>query len=139
MPEVSFAGETFTVADRIGLMPLMRFAKVAQAGVDSADLEGLAAMYDLLEQCIAPQDWRRFQAAADRARSDGEELMGVVGEVMRLLTDRPTSRPSDSSDGPSSTAPNSTGGSSSRVARRLAARPDLQLMVMQSQEARAAG
>jgi hypothetical protein len=135
VPSVEFGGETFTTADRIGLMPLMRFAKVAKAGVDSASMEGLAAMYDMLEQCIAPQDWPRFVEAANRTHADGDELMAVVARVFEVLTERPTSRPSDSSDGPSTTPRASEGGLSSRVAERLEGRPDLQLMVMRAQQA----
>lgn len=135
MTDVAFHGETFTIADRIGLMPLMRFAKVAQGGVDSNDLAGLAAMYDLLEQCIAPADWQRFQDVADRSRADGEQLMEVVAEVMTVLSERPTSRPSGSSDGPLITEPKSAGGFSSPVMDRLSGRPDLQLIVVRSQQA----
>jgi hypothetical protein len=136
--DVEFCGERFTVADRIGAMPLMRFAKVAQGGVDSGDMAGLAAMYDLLEQVIDPKDWNRFQATADRARVDGDELMMFVAKVMKQITDRPTEQPSDSSDGLPTTGVNSTAGSSSPVISRLKGRPDLQLMVLQAQEARAA-
>jgi hypothetical protein len=137
--EVVFFGESFTIAERIGLMPLMRFAKVAQSGVDSNELAGLAAMYDLLEQCIAEQDWQRFQDTADSNRADGDELMAVVSEVMEKLTERPTKRPSDSSAGPQPTAPSSTAASSSPVIDRLEGRPDLQLIVKQAEQARAAG
>lgn len=135
---VEFFGEDFVIADRIGLMPLMRFAKVAKSDVDSNDLAGLAAMYDLLEQCIAPQDWQRFQDCADRNRADGDELMTVVSEVIERLTNRPTGRPSVSSDGPRIVEPNLTAPSSSPVMQRLAGRADLQLFVVQAQEARAA-
>lgn len=130
-----FFGEPFTMADRIGAMALMRFAKVAQSGADSDDLAGLTAMYDLLEQCIAPQDWQRFQAAADTNRADGEQLMAVVAEVVKRLSERPTSRPSVSSDGPHRTAPNSRGDSFSRVMDRYQGRPDIQLMVLDAQTA----
>lgn len=135
--QVEFFGEQFAIADRIGLMPLMRFAKVAQAGVDSADLAGLAAMYDLLEQCLAETEWQRFQVCADKNRADGEQLMGVVAEVMEKISARPTSRPSGSSDGPSIIEPRFEGGSFSAVMDRLSGRPDLQRMVLQAQESRA--
>ena len=133
MSDVVFFGESFVVADRIGLMPLMRFAKVAQGGVDSSDLAGLTAMYDLLEQCIADHDWQRFQAHADRSRADGEELMKVVAEVMAMVSARPTSRPSDSSAGPPSTAPSFRDVSYLRVMDRYSQRPDVQEMVMAAQ------
>ena len=107
MSDVAFGGERFTVADKIGLMPLMRFAKAAQGGVDSNDMAGLAAMYDLIEQCIAPADWARFQSVADKTRADGEELMAVVKDVIEALSARPTTRPSDSSAGPATIEPKS--------------------------------
>jgi hypothetical protein len=140
MAEIDFAGERFTVADKIGLMPLMRFAKVAKAGVDSADLAGLAALYDLLAQCIADADWARFEAAADKSHADGEELMAVIGKVFEALAERPTSRPSVSSDGPMTTPPRSADDSSSTVVQRLEqqGRPDLALLVSQSELARSA-
>ena len=136
MAEVTFCDEQFGVADKIGLMPLMRFAKVAKSGADSADMEALAVMLDLLEQCIAPADWQRFQDTADKNRADGDELLKVVSDVFEVLAERPTSRPSDSSAGPSTTAPNSTAGSYSPAKARLEdkGRPDLALMVLTAQE-----
>ncbi len=136
---VAFAGERFEVADRIGLMPLMRFAKFAQRGVDSNEMEGLAAMYDLLEQCIAPDDWRRFEDHADKQRVDGEELMSVVRDVIELLSSRPTRRPSDSSDGPLIMSENSADDSSQQVIDQLErrGRPDLALHVARAREFRA--
>lgn len=131
---VPFCGEDFRIADKIGLMPMMRFAKVAQAGVDSADLAGLAAMYDLLEQCLADDEWQRFSDHADKSRADGDELMAVVGKVFEELGKRPTSRSSDSSDGPPPTSERSTAGSSPAL-RLLDGRPDLQVAVLRAQEA----
>jgi hypothetical protein len=138
--DVEFCGERFRMAERVGLMPMMRFAKVAKAGVDSDDLDGLAAMYDLLEQCIADDEWARFQAHADKTRADGDELMRVVKDVFEVLSARPTRRPSGSSDGPQTTEPSSTGDSYSQVIAReeAAGRPDRALILVQAQEARAA-
>lgn len=139
MADVDFAGESFRTADRIGVMPLMRFAKVAQAGVDANEMAGLAAMYDLLEQCIDPADWLRFQAHADKVRADGDELMAVVKAVIEALSDRPTSRPSDSSDGPSTTSTSSLADSSSQVIVDFErkGRPQLAAQVLLAQQARA--
>jgi hypothetical protein len=133
---VEFAGEHFEVAEKIGLMPLMRFAKVAKAGVDSDSQAGLVAMYDLLEQCIAPQDWPRFEAHADKVRADGEQLMKVVSDVLEVVTQRPTQRPSASSDGPQTVSESSAANSSDAVIRRLEekGRPDLALVVLETQE-----
>jgi hypothetical protein len=138
--EIEFEGERFGMAEAIGAMPLMRFAKVAKSGADSNNMDGLVAMYDLLEQCIAPSEWVRFQAHADKTRADGEKLMGVVGKVFEALSERPTGRPSDSSGGPKSTKRNSAGGSSSKVIKRYEkkGRPDLALMITLADEARSA-
>lgn len=151
---IEFHGQRYTVAGKVGLMPLMRFAHTARAGTDTKDMDGLAAMYDLLRQCIStdqlgrdadgeptgPTEWERFEQAAYDARSDGEELMGVVAEVLKLLTDRPTGRPSDSSAGPVTVGPTSTDDSYSQVIRReeQAGRPDRALMVQMAKESQPA-
>jgi hypothetical protein len=129
---IQFCGESFAIAERIGLMPLMKFARVARTGADSADLESLAVMLDLLEQCIAPKDWQRFQDVADRERADGDQLFAVVKDVFEVLSERPTSRPSDSSDGPTSTGPSSTDEVSS-VLELFKGRPDLGAAVVRAQ------
>lgn len=135
---VEFGGEQFRTADRIGLMPLMRFAKIAKAGVDADDLEGLTSLYDLLEQCIHVDEWARFEKVADDTRAQGDELMKVVGDVFAALSARPTSLPSDSSAGQTSTPPKSVVDSSSQVVvQRLEdqGRPDLANIVLMAQKA----
>lgn len=160
---VEFMGAEFAVADKVGLMPLLRFAHAAKSGLDSADLDGMAALYDMLQQCIAeepvlvrvdgrpietPADmddegetkmlggWPQFEAHATQVRADDEELIGVVQRVMTILSERPTTQPSGYSDGLRSTAPTSGADSSSlAVVRRLkqSGRPDLALAVVRSQ------
>jgi hypothetical protein len=161
---VEFMGREFAIASKIGLMPLMRFAHAAKSGLDSADMEGMAAMYDMLRQCIADESvfvfqgrritrdeandlppeaaeavqvfggWDEFEAHATIERADDPaELFGVVQKVMALLTERPTSQPSDSSDGPKLTEAISGEDSSSlEVVRRLKSqgRPDLGMAVL---------
>ena len=137
---ITFHGQEFHLADTMGLMPLMRFAKVARSGVDAQELEGLAAMYDLLEQCIEPDEWDRFVDLATKHRDQGDDLMEVVKETIETMSARPTERSSDSSDGPAPTSQNSTDASSSPVVRRLEnrGRPDLALVVQEAEAARAA-
>lgn len=138
MSDIDFAGETFRLADKIGLMPLMRFAHVSRRGVDSNDMEGLAAIYDLLKQCIADDDWGRFEDAAMTSRADGDELLEVVSRAVQAISERPTQEPSDSSDGQPITSGSSTDGSSSPVIGRLVeqGRPDLALIVDQAERSR---
>lgn len=134
-----FEHAPFRISEKVGLMALMQLGHHAKNGVDSNDFEGLAAMYALLEQCIATQDWERFQQHALDTRSDGETMFRVTQDVLVKLNDRPTKRPSGTSDGSPATSPNSTGDSSSRVIHRLedAGRPDLALLVTQKVESQA--
>lgn len=136
---VEFLGDQFRVAERVSSLAVMHFAKVANSGVDTLDLAGLAAMYDLLEQCIHPDDWSTFEAHCNRHRADGEQLFDLVQRMFLVLAARPTGRPSDSSAGPRTIEPSSTADSSSpaiAVIERLNAqqRPDLALLVRKRQE-----
>lgn len=131
MPEVTFCGEQFTTSERIGLMPLMRYASAEKSG---DYMGGLVALYDLLSQCIDEKDWGRFQLVAERERADEDALTDVVKDVIEAIAARPTERSSDSSDGPVTvTSPD--------VASRLVTdfeskgRPDLALLVSQAASA----
>lgn len=166
MRSVEFLGEQFAIADKVGLMPLLRFAHAANSGLDSADMEGMAALYDMLQQCIATErvyvrdgrpidrpaandaegnegvtvlgGWAEFEAHATKAKANDDDLVGVVQRVMTLLSERPTSQLSASSDGLPQTAPTSTADSSSlAVVHRLKSegRPDLAMAVVRSQTA----
>jgi hypothetical protein len=138
-PQVFLCGQGFDVAPHVGAMPLMRFAKLARTGIGSEDFEGMAAMYDLLKSCIADHEWDRFEQVADENRVDGDTLFEVVKDTFAVLSGRPTSRPSDSSDGPTPTSTSSTDASSSRAIGRLEGkgRGDLALLVTQHVEAQA--
>lgn len=135
---IQFAGESFEVAEKIGLMPLMRFAHLARAGVDADDMEGLDAMYSLLQQCLTDDAWRRFEDAATRSRAGGDELMAVVKDAIEVMTARPTGQPSDSSAGLQSVSVNSADDSSSPVIARLVAagRPDMAHIVSMAEASR---
>lgn len=112
---VECMGERYLIGDKVGLMPLMRFASASKAGIDSNEMEGLVAMYDMLRDCIHADDWDRFERDMTAKRAEGDDLMPVVGRVIEMLTARPTKRASDSSPGPSSTPGPSTAGSSPQV------------------------
>lgn len=138
MAEVAFFGETFIAPDRINTRRLLRFSAMAARGLDTADTAGMAALDGLIDQCLRPEDVQRFDDLCDVKRPAAEELMEFVAEMMAAITDRPTSRPADSSAGPQTIAPKLMDDSSSRVIADLKGRPDLQLMVMNAQESRTA-
>jgi hypothetical protein len=140
---VRLKGEEFRAAWPVPAMALAEFAHVAQDGANSDDMTGLAAMYDLFESVIEPEDWDRFKRHAKKSRATDKDLMLLVRKVITGQTDRPTVRPSVSSDGPEVTAPSSESEQDSseepadlhlRVVRRLEAegRPDKALLVFQA-------
>lgn len=133
---VEFFGEAFLAPERINTRRLLRFSAMADRGLDTDDTAGMAALDGLIDQCLRPEDIDRFDEVCDRERPSAEELMEFVAKMMTAITDRPTRRPSDSSDGPSTIEPKSTDDSFGRVMRHLDGRPDLQLIAMTAQQAR---
>src|SRR4051812_22683285 len=137
---VRLNGEDFRAAWPVPVMALAEFAHVSQGGADSNDMDGLAAMYDLFESVIEPEDWERFKRHAKKSRASDKDLMLLVRKVITGQTDRPTQRPSDSSAGPESTEQSSESVQASsepadltlRVVQRLEAegRPDKALLVL---------
>lgn len=91
------ARRTFRIAPSIGLMPLLRFAHAAKAGMDTDDLEGMAALYDMIADCVHPDDWQAFQAYATEIKAEDEELMEFVSAAMEVISARPRKRRGSSS------------------------------------------
>jgi hypothetical protein len=115
---IEFLGETFGLAESIGLMPMLAFANASKAGLDSDDMAGLSAMYALIRDVIdqrrppkidpatgqqvidatgepewdGPSEWMRFEKHAIEQQADGEELMEFVGKAMAAVSARPRKR-----------------------------------------------
>lgn len=104
-------GELFTVSDRDLTIPMARFAQVARSGIHAEELDGLAAMLDLLEAVVIDEDRDRLLKVASRNGVDAETAMDVVKAVIQAEAGRPTRQPSDSSDGQSTTGESSKGSS----------------------------
>jgi len=131
MAAVQFLGESFELRPKVSEYALLKFARAAAAGEDGDTMEGMASMLRLLEKCIVPADWRRFDRLADEKDASAEQIMDVIKVAFEQVAERPTSLPSDSSDGQISTEPKS--GSNSAVKDSvLSGRPDLQLAVMRA-------
>jgi hypothetical protein len=94
---IRFQGSTFRIAEKVGLMPMLKFAHAASSGATEDDMEGMAAMYAMIRDCIDPQDWPRFERVAMDTHAEGEELMAVVEAVLEAVSARPTQPPSGSS------------------------------------------
>lgn len=122
-----FCGELFRVADHVGALPLMRFADAITADYGNStrrELEGLAALNQLLRDCLHPEDWSRFQQVAAEQRAGLEDLMPIARGVYAVVSGRPTRRPSVSAGGPSNSSPQSRPASSSPGTARLWSVPD---------------
>lgn len=139
MSDLVFFGESIRLADEPNEFAMAEFAQAASS-VDSNGIAALATIMDLLEACVHPDDWQRFRrtARANRAKVE-RDLMPVVVAVFESETERPTQRPSVSSDGPTIIGLNSPAGSSQPDIDRLVGRPDLMVVVEDAAAARLTG
>lgn len=134
---LEFFGEKFRLADKVGLAPMIRFGHAANRGLDSDDMEGLAAMYSLIRSVIHrpplldddgrpmrdengrklrdEAEWQRFMDLADDELADGDDIMGFVNKAMEVMAARPTKPREISSGGSRTTSPSSRAGLSSPV------------------------
>lgn len=134
---LEFYGEKFRLADRVGLAPLIKFGNAANRGLDSEDMEGLAAMYSLIRSVIHrpplldddgqqqrdengrklrdESEWNRFMDLAEDELAEGEDIMAFVNQAMEVMSARPRKPREISSGGSRPTSANSKAGSSSPV------------------------
>lgn len=113
----TFHGAKFTLADRMGGLPVMRYAHAANAELDGGSaVRRLATFYDFIRAGIVDGDWPRFEAAAVRVRAEEDELVDVAAAIYAHFAGRPTVRPSASPDGPQTTSVSSKEDLSSRAA-----------------------
>ena len=131
---VNFFGETFSLADTVSEIAVMEFAEAASDGLDGDTMEGLAALMRLIKECIVEDERKKFMVHARKSHAGSTDLVKIIEAALGDQIDRPTERPSDSSDGPSSIAPKSAANSVDRGLEHFAGRPDLQLAVVRQRE-----
>lgn len=100
---LQFCGEEFKVADNVGGMPLLEFAAAAKSGLDSSELDGLAAMFAMIRDTLAEGEWDRFRDVAKKHKAPVSQLMEVCTSIYAALSNRPTQTASDSPSGLSNT------------------------------------
>lgn len=101
--------DKFRVAMNVGSMPLLEFAHAANSGLDTSEMEGLAALYSMLQDCIEPADWNKFRTAVKAHKSTQADLLKVATSIWAALSNRPLESASSSENG----QPNQDTGSSS--------------------------
>jgi hypothetical protein len=141
--KIELLGKHFRIASKIGLMPLLKFASASDMSTE--DPRALSAVYSMLkdsiyegtpacgecEDCKADRetscksydagDWAAFEQHAMESKADADELLGVISQVLEIVSGRPTQQPAGSSAGRRTTRRVSTGSSSAsrgRASRR---------------------
>jgi hypothetical protein len=112
---IELLGKKFRIADKVGLMPLLKFS--AFSDMDVQDSRALGAMYSMLKDCIHADDWRAFEDHAVDAKADADDLLDVISKAIEMIAGRPTEPPAASSRGSRAISGGSTGSSSSRRAK----------------------
>lgn len=132
--KVELLGKQFRVAEKVGLMPLLKFASASDVSTD--DPRAMSAVYSMLKDCIyegSPGcgecekctadneeacksydkgDWGAFEQHAIDTKADADELLTVIEQVLEVVSGRPTKQPAGSSAGRRTTRRVSTGNSS---------------------------
>jgi hypothetical protein len=135
MGSVEFFGEQFDLNESVSEWALMEFAEAAADGEDADMMAGLAAMMRLIKECVVQTQVSRFLQVARKNRAASKDLIPVLEATFKATTERPTSQPSDSSDGLSVIEPSSVASYDVRGLERLNGRPDLQLAVLHARSA----
>ncbi|SFK92711.1 hypothetical protein SAMN05216275_14170 [Streptosporangium canum] len=103
LPYFTLDGVTFTCTDQLALLDLSEFARLASQGLDSDSPDGIAAIGEFLTAILGDVTYQRFRRHCRQHKTDGETIVAIIGDLIQDFSARPTSRPSDSSDGPPST------------------------------------
>lgn len=101
-----YFGETFTVNPLLSEVDIIDFMDDASR-VSNDSPEGIMIVKSFGRRVVAEEDFDKFWATARANRQGGEALMAVLWKVLDGVTARPTSPPSDSSDGRPATSPSS--------------------------------
>lgn len=136
--EVTFDyfGKTIAVNPNLGELDYVDFLD-GYGGIDVNDPAAIRIVKSFARICIAETDFETFWATAKQHRQGVEGVFGVCEKIVEAVSDRPTERPSSSSDTPSTTGTSSALPAS--VAARLEGRPDLQLLTQQAAQGVKAG
>ena len=90
-PSVTFKGETYKVSSKIGVWPMMQFARAAESGLTLGDARGLAAAYSMLQDVIHEDDWGRFQENMINSKMDDlEALMKLTQDAVGIIQEAAT-------------------------------------------------
>lgn len=80
----TYMGATYRLDTKMGVWPLLQFARAAESGWRNDDVRGLAAIHAFLQDVMHPDDWGRFQE--DMIAKKMADIGGLL-EVVRKAVD----------------------------------------------------
>lgn len=87
--KIGFMGADYRISDKVGIWPLMQFARAAESGLSMRDARGLSAVHAYLEQVIHEDDWGQFQDDMVTKKTDDlQALFDFAQEAVTALTER---------------------------------------------------
>lgn len=109
-PLLSFEldGVEFVAENEMSILDATEFARLATAGVDSESPAGAAMISEIFIAILGDKGYQRLRTHTRAHHTDPKVIVAIIGDLMEDLSARPTSAPSDSSDGQTSTPPTST-------------------------------
>lgn len=139
--EFGWLGERFRVNPDLTDLSLIEFMEQAGQIDEDDEMRAMDLVVGQLRGLVHPDDWDEFLTLSVQKRQQYRDLMILMKGLVEAVSDRPTTRRSDSPRGRRKTREKSKVSSSSRVIRRMetAGRPDLALAVVQARDARRAG
>ena len=86
---LTFLGGTYKLDTKVGIWPLLQFARAAEAGLEVVDQRGLAAVHAFLQDVIDPEDWGRFQEdMITKKVNDLGQLLDTAQQAVSQLLER---------------------------------------------------
>ena len=126
-------GTVYTCRE-LGPLELSEIARLQ--GEDADSPEAIAFMAEFFESLLGRKQYQEFKRACTNFNTPIETFVAIIEGVFEDFAARPSLLPSAYSDGEQNIEKKSTDGLSSRVMAQLDGRPDLQMAVKRTQEAR---
>jgi len=131
--EFELDGIVYTCRE-LGPLEISEIARMQ--GLPTTDPRSMAFMAELFETLLGVAQYKTFRFNAGQFETRPEVFVDIIQGIFEDLTTRNPTVPSDSSDGLDTGEMNSMDDSYSRALAQLEGRPDLQMAVLRSQEAR---
>ena len=130
-----YLGSVIRTHPNLSDVQVMRLVSRLDAAESTSGRAAVKLFGEIVEVLVHPDDLDEFWEIAERERQTIDDLGDTVEQILSGVIDRPTERPSASSDGPPHTEANSPADSSSRALILLKDRPDLAVPLIRDRSA----